>query len=155
AALAANPVVGLIGGPGYGFDDLTVARFLAGMYAVYLMLGAALMSITTISRHTRVEEQTGRAVLVRVNVAGRHAHLTAARVVVVVMNILVSVLVGLVVVSSAIEPQPEAAGSFLFGASVGAAGLVFAGIAAVTVQLSPFSRVGSGIAGAVLGVAFV
>ncbi|GAA1200431.1 ABC transporter permease [Prauserella alba] len=155
ATMAANPVMALIGGPGYGFDDITVARLVAGFYALYLMLGAAFMSITTVSRHTRVEEQTGRAELVRANVLGRHAQLTAALIMATVMNLLVAGLTGLVTLGSTIEPPPEAGPSLLMGAGIGAAGLAFAGVAAITTQLSAFSRAGSGIAGAVLGAAFV
>ncbi|NLP40172.1 MAG: ABC transporter permease, partial [Corynebacterium pollutisoli] len=55
AQMASAPVTALIGGPGYGFDDITVPRFLAGLYGAYLMLGAAFMSMTTITRHTRAE----------------------------------------------------------------------------------------------------
>lgn len=154
AVLASNPVMALIGGPGYGFDHITTGRFLVSLYGVYLMLGAALMSIMTVSRHTRVEEQTGRAELVRANVVGRHAPLAAALLLVVLMNALMAVLMAVVFYLSPADP-----GSFpsalLFACSVGAAGLVFAGVAAVTVQLSPFSRAASGIAGAVLAVSFV
>ena len=152
-AFAANPIMGLIGGPGFGFDAITVPRFVVGMYGTSLMLGAAFMSITTISRHTRVEEQTGRAELIRANVVGRHAPLAAALVVAALMNIVMALLTGLTMMSSAAEPAP--AGSLLFGAGLGAAGLAFAGVAAVTVQLSPFSRAASGFAGLVLGVSFV
>lgn len=155
AGIFSSPMMALVGGPGYGFDHITVPRLLAGMYGLYVMLGATLMSIMTVARHTRVEEQTGRAELVRANVVGRHAQLTAALILTVAMNVLVSVLVALVIASSAIDPAPGLAGSLLFGFSVGAAGIAFAGVAAVTMQLSPFSRAGSGIAGAVLGIAFV
>ncbi|ROR72739.1 ABC transporter permease [Bogoriella caseilytica] len=155
AALATNPVIALIGGPGYGLDEITVPRFLAAMYGLYLMLAAAFMSITTISRHTRVEEQTGRAELLRASVLGRHAQLTAALIMATAMNLLVALLSAALVMGSVIEPSPDAQGSLLFGFSIGAAGLAFAGVAAVTVQLSAFSRAGSGIAGAVLGTAFV
>src|SRR5690625_7229588 len=48
-----------------------------------------------------------------------------------------------------------ASAALLFAASICAVGLVFAGVAAVTVQLSPFSRAASGVAGAVLAVSFV
>lgn len=155
AALAASPVTALIGGPGYGFEQLTVPRLLAGLYGLYIMLGTAFMSMTTISRHTRLEEQTGRSELIRANVVGRHAQLTAALIVAVAMNLLVSVLVGLAVIGSTIDPQPDATGAFLLGFSTGAAGIAFAGVAAVTVQLSAYARAGSGIAGAVLGAAFI
>lgn len=153
-AFARNPAMALIGGPGFGFDDVTLPRFLVGMYGVFVMLGAAFMSITTVSRHTRVEEQTGRGELVRANVVGRHAQLTAALVVAVGMNLVITVLMGAALVGSQMDPEP-ASSAFLFAASIGAVGLVFAAVAAVTVQLSPFSRAASGIAGAVLGAAFM
>ncbi|MBN8206115.1 ABC transporter permease [Microbacterium esteraromaticum] len=154
AALARNPVIALIGGPGYGFDEITVGRIVVGIYGVYLMLGAALMSILTVSRHTRAEEQAGRAELVRANVVGRHAQLAAALILVALMNVVMTVLMTLAFHFSPLEP--EAFGpSLLFACSVGAVGLVFAGVTAVTVQLSAFSRAASGMAGAVLGAAFV
>lgn len=154
AVFAANPVVALIGGPGYGFDEITTGRFLVGLYGAYLMIGAALMSIMTISRHTRVEEQTGRAELVRANVVGRHAQLAAALTLVVLMNALMSALMAVIFYSSPADPG-SLESSLLFTCSIGTVGLVFAGIAAVTVQLSPFSRTASGIAGAALAVSFV
>src|SRR5690625_2282634 len=153
-AFARNPAMALIGGPGFGFDDVTLPRFLVGMYGVFVMLGAAFMSITTVSRHTRVEEQTGRGELVRANVVGRPAQLTAALVVAVGMNLVITVLMGAALVGSQMDPEP-ASSAFLFAASIGAVGLVFAAVAAVTVQLSPFPRAASGIAGAVLGAAFM
>src|SRR5699024_2771108 len=50
AELALSPVTALVGGPGYGFDAVTVPRFLAGLYGPYLLLGCALMLMLTISR---------------------------------------------------------------------------------------------------------
>ncbi|MGN0095471.1 MAG: ABC transporter permease [Corynebacterium sp.] len=154
ASLATTPVMGLIGGPGYGFDDITLPRLFAGMYGLYLMIGAALMAMTTVSRHTRVEEQTGRAELLRANVVGRHAQLVAALLLSTLMTVLLTAVMWVVVQFSVMAPGPTSA-NLLFVASVGAVGLVFTGVAAVTVQLSPFSRVGSSVAGAVLAVAFV
>ncbi|MGP5930762.1 ABC transporter permease [Corynebacterium glyciniphilum] len=154
ASLATTPVMGLIGGPGYGFNEITLPRLFAGMYGLYLMIGAALMTMTTVSRHTRVEEQTGRAELLRANVVGRHAQLVAALLLSTLMTALLTAVMWVVVQFSVMDPGPTSA-NLLFVASVGAVGLVFTGIATVTVQLSPFSRVGSSVAGAVLAVTFV
>lgn len=153
--LVASPITALIGGPGYGFDDITLLRFLAGLYGLYIMVGAAFMGITTISRHTRAEEQSGRAELIQANVVGRHAQLTAALILAVGMSLLVSVLTTLVLLGSVIDPRPEVGSTLLFGFSIGAVGVAFAGIAAVTVQLSPFSRTCTSISGVVLALAFV
>lgn len=154
AALVKNPVMALIGGPGYGFESITTGKIIVGLYGVYLMIGSALMSIMTVSRHTRVEEQTGRAELVRANVVGRHAQLAAALILVAAMNVLMSALMTLAFHFSPVDPGSFAV-STLFASSIGAVGFVFAGVTAVTVQLSAFSRSASGIAGAVLALSFV
>lgn len=151
---AQNPIMGLISGPGYGFENITLPRFIAGVYGVFLMLGAAMMNITTISRHTRVEEQTGRAELIRANVTGRNTQLIAALLVAVLMNAALSVLMTLAFRYSAAEPEPLSS-VFLFSLGVGAVGCVFAAVTAVTSQFSAFARAGSGLAGAVLAGAFV
>ena len=151
---AKNPVMGLITGPGYGLENATVSRFIVGMYGVFLMIGTALMSIMTVSRHTRAEEQTGRAELVRANVTGRHTQLIAALTLTVVMNAVLSGLMALVFHFSGAEPEPFPS-TLLFAIGVGIVGCVFAGVTAVTVQLSPFARAASGMAGAVLALSFV
>lgn len=151
SVFSSNPSAALLMGPGFGDGEVTLAKFLVGTYGMYLIIGASLMSILTVTRHTRVEEQTARAELVRGNVVGRHAPLTAALTVAVLMSVTVAVLMGALLIALEFEPGS----SMLFGASVGAAGLAFAGITATCVQLTAFSRTASGIAGAVLGGAFL
>jgi ABC-2 type transport system permease protein len=150
-AFTSSPAGALFGGPGFGFDDLTIERFLAGQYGLYVLLGAGLMGLLTVVRHTRAEERSGRAELIRANVVGRHAQLTAALVLTAAMAVVVALLIGAVLISRGFD----AGGSMLFGAAVGAVAVAFAGIAAVTVQLSEYPRAASGMAGATLGAAFV
>ncbi|WP_280418792.1 ABC transporter permease [Nocardia carnea] len=145
-------VVGaLISGPGYGLTDPTVESVIVAVYGLYYLLLAALMNILLISRHTRVEEQTGRAELVRANAVGRHAQLTAALVLAVIANLAVTLLIA----GSFAAAGLDTSDALLFGASVGAAGLVFAAITAVTVQITEYSRAASGLAGLALGIAYV
>ena len=151
---AKNPVMGLITGPGYGMDEVTIARFIVGMYGVFLMIGIAMMSITTMTRHTRAEEQTGRAELIRANVTGRHTQLLAALTLTLVMNLAAGFLMSLTFYFSEAKPDPFSS-ALLFGASIAAVGCVFAAITSVSVQLTSFARAASGIAGAVLAVSFV
>ncbi|MGN0120692.1 MAG: ABC transporter permease [Streptomyces albidoflavus] len=148
---AGSPAGAMFGGPGFGFDALTIERFLAGQYGLYIVTGAGLMALLTVVRHTRVEEQAGRTELVRANVLGRHAQLTAALALTGLMAVLLSLLITGVMAGRG----HDAAGSLTFGASAGACALAFAGITAVAVQVSEYSRGASGIAGAVLGGAFV
>ena len=92
AGLYADPVGRMMVGPGFGMDDPTHERFFAAGYAVFIYIVIALMSIFTVVRHTRADEQAGRAELVRANVVGRHATLTAT----------VLVTTGLVLIASAL-----------------------------------------------------
>jgi ABC-2 type transport system permease protein len=149
---SSGPVGAVLSGPGYGFDaDLTYQVFFVGTYGLYFLLAAALMNILLVSRHTRVEEQSGRAELVRASVIGRNAPLTATLVVALIANIVLGLLLG----AAAASFGYPAHGSLLFGAGVGAAGLAFAGVTALTVQVTEYSRAASGLAGAALGAAFV
>ncbi|MBQ1018618.1 ABC transporter permease [Micromonospora sp. D93] len=149
-AFSGSPAGALFGGPGFGFDDLTLERFLAGQYGLYVAIGAGLMGLLTVVRHTRTEERSGRAELIRANVVGRHAQLTAALTLTAAMSILVALLIGAMLIGRGFDE----AGSILFGASVGAVALAFGGVAAVTVQLSEYPRAASGMAGAALAAAF-
>ena len=119
----------------------------------YLLLAvlAALMSALAVVRHTRQNEETGRAEMVGAAVVGRHAGLAAALIVTVGANIVLAGLLGL----AGIVTGLPATGSFMAGLAVGAIGIVFAGIAAVTVQLSSTTRGASGLAAAVLALAFL
>lgn len=148
---ASGTVGALICGPGYGLADPTLESAIVAVYGLYFLLPAALMNILLISRSTRVEEQTGRAELIRANVVGRHAQLSAALVVALVANVLLALLIA----GSFAVAGLDTSDALLFGASIAAAGLVFAGVTAITVQVTEYSRAASGLAGAVLGAAFV
>lgn len=149
--LISGPLGALLTGPGHGVADPTYATFFAAGYALYLLILAALMSLLLVVRNTRVEEQTGRAELVRANVVGRHAHLTAALVAVALVNVLVAAVNVVVLVGVGGFPL---GGSVLLGAGVAATGLAFAGLAALTAQVTADSRTAAGLAGAGLAVAF-
>lgn len=150
APLLQGPMGALFGGPGYGMDDPRLEHLLAGLYGVYVLLGAGLMSLLTVVRHTRTEEHAGRSELVRSNVVGRHAQLTAALVMTAAMNVVVVALVGALMTGQGFETT----GSWLFAVSAGAVGMSFAGVAATTVQLSEYPRAAAGAAGGALGGAF-
>lgn len=147
-----QPVGRMMIGPGYGLDDPTLARFVANGYGLYFLLLAALMSILLVIRHTRVEEQAGRAELVRANVAGSVAGLAAALIVAIITNVVAAAIVFLIMVGLG---GFAVAGSALFAAGIAAVGLAFTGLTALTAQLTEYSRAAAGLAGIALGIAFV
>jgi ABC-2 type transport system permease protein len=147
-----DPVGRLMVGPGYGFDEPTIERFVANGYGLYFALLAALMSILLVVRHTRLEEQTGRAELIRADRVGRSAPLTATVIVAVITNLVGGLLVFVMLVGYA---GFAVQGSLVFAASIVATGLAFAGVTTITVQLSQYARAAAGMAGGVLGLAYL
>lgn len=153
--LIKTPTMALMGGPAYGFEHVTIPRFVVGVYGMYVMIGAALMSVFTVSRHTRATEADGTAEMLRAGAVSRHAQLAAAIITSVAMNVVLALLIIPILHFANIDPSPDLGSSALFAASVAAVGLTFTGIGALTSQLSATTRATSGIAGAILGASFI
>ncbi|PSL05290.1 ABC-2 type transport system permease protein [Haloactinopolyspora alba] len=144
-----SPAAIALNGPAHAVDTTGgAAVFEVGGYAA---VAVALMSILLVGRSTRAEEESGRTELLRAGILGRHAGLAAAVVVAVGANL----LIGAVVAGGFVALGLPTAGSLTFGASLCAVGVVFAGVASVTVQLTEHARTANAMAGAVVGVAYV
>ncbi|AQZ61749.1 PROBABLE TETRONASIN-TRANSPORT INTEGRAL MEMBRANE PROTEIN ABC TRANSPORTER [[Actinomadura] parvosata subsp. kistnae] len=141
----------VLAGPVFGDGPVTPQGYFLAAYWVEFLLAAALMNILLITRHTRAEEQTGRAELIRAAVVGRHAQLTAALIVSAIGNTALAALTA----AAAISVGFPAGSALLFGLSLAATGLVFAALTAVTVQITEQPRGASGIAGAALFAAWL
>ncbi|MFI7124851.1 ABC transporter permease [Nonomuraea sp. NPDC050153] len=139
----------VLGGPLFG--EVTTQSYFLAAYWVEFLLAAAIMNVMLVTRHTRAEEQTGRAELVRAAVVGRHAQLTGALIVAVIGNAALAVLTTAATISIGF-PTGSA---LLFGASLAAVGLLFAGVTAVTVQVTEHPRGANGLAGIVLFVVWL
>ena len=151
AGLYADPVGRMMVGPGFGMDSPTHERFFAAGYAFVLYIALALLSVFTVIRHTRADEQAGRAELLRANVVGRHATLAAALIVTMLLVLASTVLIAVSALSAGFAWE----GSLLIAGTGAATGLFFAGAAAVAAQLSSSSRGASGLAGGLIGLAYV
>jgi ABC-2 type transport system permease protein len=110
-----------------------------------------LMSILIVVRHTRADEESGRAELIGAGVVDRRAPLVAALVVAAGANVVLGVVVAAALAALGIG----ATGSIAVGAAFAGAGTMFAAVAAVAVQLAVFARSSTGIAGAVLAAAYL
>jgi ABC-2 type transport system permease protein len=104
-----------------------------------------------VRRHTRVDEESGRAELLGGTVIGSRAILVAA----LAEATLAAVLVGVTVAVANDVAGLDSTGSWVFGAGWMGLGLVSAAIAAVGAQLSASARTGAGIVAASLGAAFL
>src|SRR5690349_2422979 len=110
-----------------------------------------LMSILIVVRHTRADEESGRAELIGAGVVDRRAPLTAALLVATAANLVLGVIVAAALAALGIG----GAGSIAVGVAFTGSGLMFAAVAAVAVQLAVFARSATAIAGSVLGAAYL
>jgi ABC-2 type transport system permease protein len=141
AALMGNGIV----------SGTSIGATVAAQALLFMLIAAAIMSTFAVVRHTRQNEETGRAELVGAGIVGRHASLTGALLVVGGANLVLALLSALVLIANGLP----VGGSLISGAAIAAVGIVFAAIAAVAAQISGTSRGANGMAAGAVGVAFV
>ena len=149
AGIGANPAVVALQGPAY--DAGTYGGATAWQVVTPGVFLIALMSMLLVTRHTRQEEETGRAELVSAGVVGRYAWLTSSLLFVLVVNVVLAA----VTVAGYVAMGLPVAGSVALAVGCGLNGLVFAGVAAITVQVTEYARPANGMAFAALGAAFL
>lgn len=110
----------------------------------------ALMNILLIARHTRAEEESGRAELVRAACVGPWSAIAAVSIVALATNL----ILGLGTSTVFILDGQHVARSLLYGSTMTLCGLIFAAIALVWVQVFEYGRAATGMSLAVLAVAF-
>jgi ABC-2 type transport system permease protein len=147
-AVITNPSLVALNGPLFG---VSLGGLTAWKIVATDLILAAMMSILTVVRHTRAEEETGRLELVRAGVVGRYAPLTAALLVAGLANLAIAALVTLGLVGAGLP----VAGSVALGLAIGLAGLMFAAVAAAAAQLTESARSAIAIAAAVLGASYL
>ena len=150
ATLVSTPAAVMLTGPGYGLADYTLGAMIANEFALSLVVASAIMSIFVVVRHTRAEEESGRAELVRAGATGAYAPLAAAAVVAVLANL----AVGAVELAALLGGGLAGRDSLALVLGMAGVSLVFAALAAVTVQVAASARAAGGAALALLGVAF-
>jgi ABC-2 type transport system permease protein len=146
ASIMASPAQRALYGNVYADTVGAVGVWKAGLFHVLI----AVAVILTVIRHTRADEETGRAELIDSTAVGRFASLTAA----LLLSAGASILTGAIATGGLLKRDIPASGSLAFGLALACSGLVFTAVAAVTAQLSPSARFGRGAAFGVLGAAF-
>jgi polyether ionophore transport system permease protein len=149
AGVGANPAVVAIQGPAY--DASTYGGATAWQLVTPWAFLIGLMSLLLVTRHTRQEEETGRAELVSAGVVGRYAWLAASLLFVLAANVVLAVVTALAFVAMGLPVT----GSTMLVVDCGLGGLVFAGVAAVTGQVTQYARPANAMAFSVLGAAFL
>ena len=118
---------------------------------LFIAVCAGLLGIFAVIRHTRADEEAGRLELVGATVVGRYAALVAALTVTVGACLVIGLLIAVVQIAFGLP----AAGSLAFGAATALVGCMFAGVGAVTAQLTESARTARGMAISVLGLAYL
>jgi len=112
---------------------------------------AGLMSTFLVVRHTRTDEELGRAELLGSVPLPREASLVATLLLAAAANSLLAVFAAAGYVAAGL-PVP---GSVAAGAAVGVVGIFFAGLAAVTAQVLPSGRGANGASAGLVGAAYL
>jgi ABC-2 type transport system permease protein len=146
ASIMASPAQRALYGQIYNDSLGATGIWKAGMF--HLLIAVAV--ILTVIRHTRADEETGRAELIDSTAVGRYASLTAA----LLLSFGASVITGAVGAAGLLTTSVPPSGSLAFGAALACSGLVFTAVAAVAAQLSSSARFARGAAFAVLAAAF-
>ncbi|MBA0052502.1 ABC transporter permease [Streptomyces sp. AJS327] len=144
-----NPAMLALGGR--AFDLTSTGGINAYQLVAFMSTILGLMSIMLVVRHTRLEEESGRAELAGSAVLGRKAWLASALLLVTGVNLAIAVLTALGMQSTGLA----AGGSWAYALGCAGVGIFFAVVAAITAQLTDHARGATGIASAVLGLAYL
>ncbi|HEX6255301.1 MAG TPA: hypothetical protein VFZ70_05765 [Euzebyales bacterium] len=149
ATITTNPAFTALLGP--IFDPTTTGGLTAWRIGSIFGVLGGLMGHQTVVRHTRLEEETGRLEMVGAGVVGRHATLAAA----LCTAWGAGALTGLASTAALIGLGQPVAGSVAFGAGLTGIVAMFAAVGAAAAQLTTTGRAANGIAGGVVGTAFL
>ena len=154
AFIMENPAMVAMIGPNYGVDNYTNGAMMSNMMLLFTVITVAVMNIFLVVKHTRRDEEEGRVELVRSLPVGRLSHLSATMIVCIIVNVLLSLLIGLGLFALQLEDM-DLHGSLLYGISCGIIGILFASTTAVFCQLAQTSRGAVSYSFMFLGVAYL
>lgn len=141
-------------GPARYFSDYTLGSMVSHQILGFTAILVGIMSVLFVVRHTRAEEESGRAELIRARVIGRYAPLTSAVLLTVLINLALAVLLA-VLLPFVGDESLTWSGSLLYGAAHAAVGISFTGIAALAAQFTLSARGASGLGMAAVGAAYL
>ena len=149
-----NPAMTAMLGPGYGLDNYTNGAMMAHQMLLFTALAVGIMSILFVARHTRADEEEGRIEMIRSLPVGRLSNLQASILVSVGANLLLALIIGFGLYALGIKSM-DLEGSLLYGAALGAIGIIFTAITALFAQLTVTSRGTIGFSIAILLLSYL
>ncbi len=149
-----NPMMVAMFGPVFDEINYTIAVSLSNQMLMFSMMFSAIMSIFIASRMTRGDEEDGVLELIQSLPIGRLTHTLATVIIIVLMNLVLSLLIGL---GLAFIPEESITltGSMTFGFAVGAAGVFMGSITLIIAQLFENNRTVMGMSFLVFGMMYI
>jgi ABC-2 type transport system permease protein len=147
--LLKTPAGMMLGGPMFGGNETDLGAMMANELMLTLIIATSILSILTVIRHTRAEEESGAAELVLSSVVGRYARTYAALILVGGVNALLAVTMTLAMSATGFVFLDTAAMCL----GITGVAMVFGGVAAVSAQLWRQARTATGAAMATLALA--
>jgi len=128
------------------------------MTSIFMLVWSAVligvMNIFLVARHTRKDEEDGRLEVIKSLPVGKSANLLSITKTAFIANLLIAVMIGGFLVACNIKTV-DAAGSFVYGASIGVFGLFMAAMTALIAQLSSTSKGTIGLSMFLLGILYL
>lgn len=149
SAVGTSPVSYLMSGRQAGID--TIGGIVANEVSQVAQLGICLMVMFLVVRHTRSEEETGRAELLRSTVQGRHAATLAG----LLYAVSAAALIGMITTGAMLTSGLDVVGSLTYGIGLTLLGLCYVGVSLVAAQLSTSARGALGLTGAAIAVGYL
>jgi len=149
ATVGGSPVSYLMSGRQAAID--TIGGIVANEISQVAQLGICLMVMFLVVRHTRAEEESGRAELVRSAVLGRHAAPLAG----LGYGAAAAAVIGLVTTGSMLAAGLDGVGSAAYGVGLTLLGFCYASLTLVAAQLAASARGALGLAGAAIALGYL
>lgn len=149
-----NPAMIAMLGKAYEVKSFNLGAVFASEMLLFSAVAVSVMNILLITSSTRMDEEEGRVELIRALPEGRLSYLSAATILMAIVNSVLFVLLatGLGLFDHQVF---SFASSILYGAILASTGLFFAGVSAVAAQLAETTRGATGIAFGVLITAYI
>ncbi|WP_092988003.1 ABC transporter permease [Lacicoccus qingdaonensis] len=134
--------------------DYTLGAMYVHEMLLFCGLITMIVSLLHVVGHTRKEEDLGLTELVRSFQIGRQANSLATMAETVLINVLLAVVISVVMISFNADTI-TVEGSFLFGASIGAAGVLGAVLGLLFAQIMPNSSGATGVGLGLVGLLYM
>lgn len=134
--------------------EYTLGAMYSNEMLLFCGIFAMIISALHVISHTRKEEDLGLTELIRSFQVGRQANSLAVIIESVLINIVLAIVIGGVMVSFGVE-SITSNGTFLFGASIGLAGIIGAVLGLVIAQVMPSSSGATAATLSLIGLLYV